>query len=122
LSSSEEEKRNYKFARNVSNIPPKRCLCILVTYIVIIFKLGDIVVIENTTFIVVKKTFKTALSLENTCDWIKIYPRGTLNQLKYYVSYLFRFVKSKFLKTEILYLLCNYGEQFIKQSCTNGRV
>ncbi|XP_068900201.1 plasma kallikrein-like isoform X1 [Tenebrio molitor] len=84
--------------------------------------LGDIVVIENTTFIVVKKTFKTALSLEKTCDWIKIYPRGTLNQLKYYVSYLFRFVKSKFLKTEILYLLCNYGEQFIKQSCTNGRV
>jgi hypothetical protein len=67
--------------------------------------LGDILVIEDTAFIVVKKTFKTALSLGKTCDWIKIYPRGTLNQLKYYVSYLFRFVNSKFLKTDILYLL-----------------
>jgi hypothetical protein len=47
--------------------------------------LGDILVIEDTAFIVVKKTFKTALSLGKTCDWIKIYPRGTLNQLKYYV-------------------------------------
>jgi hypothetical protein len=48
-------------------------------------ELGDILVIEDTAFIVVKKTFKTALSLGKTCDWIKIYPRGTLNQLKYYV-------------------------------------
>jgi hypothetical protein len=105
LSWSKEEKSNYKFDRNVLNIPPKRCLCIFVTYVVIIFKLGDILVIEDTAFIVVKKTFKTEPSLGKTCDWINIYPRGTLNQAKHYVSYLFRFVNSKFLKTDILYLL-----------------
>ncbi|XP_068902198.1 venom serine protease Bi-VSP-like [Tenebrio molitor] len=47
--------------------------------------LGDILVIEDTAFIVVKKTFKTEPSLGKTCDWINIYPRGTLNQAKHYV-------------------------------------